>query len=94
MIEDPSVVKLVHAGAVDLKIFFQGLARGPRMCSTPKSRRLFLGYGHQIGYADLVKRITRVQLSKTMQYTDWSAAFVGRANRLRARRCALSAAGL
>lgn len=73
MIEDPSVVKLVHAGAVDLKIFFQGFGARPQNVFDTQIAAAFLGYGHQIGYADLVKRITRVQLSKTMQYTDWSA---------------------
>lgn len=73
LIEDPSVVKLVHAGAVDLKIFFQGFGARPQNVFDTQIAAAFLGYGHQIGYADLVKRITRVQLSKTMQYTDWSA---------------------
>ncbi len=73
MIEDPAVTKLVHAGAVDLKIFFQGFGARPQNVFDTQIAAAFLGYGHQIGYADLVKRITRVQLSKTMQYTDWSA---------------------
>lgn len=73
MIEDPTVTKLVHAGAVDLKIFFQGFGARPQNVFDTQIAAAFLGYGHQIGYADLVKRITRVQLSKTMQYTDWSA---------------------
>ena len=73
LIEDPSIVKLVHAGAVDLKIFFQNFDARPQNVFDTQIAGAFLGYGHQIGYADLVKRITRVQLSKTMQYTDWSA---------------------
>ncbi len=73
LIEDPTVTKLVHAGAVDLKIFFQGFGARPQNVFDTQIAGAFLGYGHQIGYADLVKRITRVQLSKTMQYTDWSA---------------------
>ncbi len=73
IIEDPSVVKLVHAGAIDLKIFFQAFGARPQNVFDTQIAGAFLGYGHQIGYADLVKRITRVQLSKTMQYTDWSA---------------------
>jgi len=73
LIEDPSVVKLVHAGAIDLKIFFQAFGARPQNVFDTQIAAAFLGYGHQIGYADLVKRITRVQLSKTMQYTDWSA---------------------
>lgn len=72
LIEDPSIVKLVHAGAVDLKIFFQNFGARPQNVFDTQIAAAFLGYGHQIGYADLVKRITRVQLSKTMQYTDWS----------------------
>ena len=73
MVADPNIVKIVHSGSADLLILWQLFATQPRNVFDTQIAAAFLGYGHQIGYADMVRRFTGAQISKTMQYTDWSA---------------------
>ena len=73
MIADPKLVKLVHSGSADLQILWQLFETQAQNVFDTQIAAAFLGYGHQIGYADMVRRFTGAPISKTMQYTDWSA---------------------
>ncbi len=73
LIADESVTKIVHSGSSDLQILWQSFGIEAKNVFDTQIAAAFLGYGHQIGYADLVRKITATNLSKTMQYTDWSA---------------------
>jgi ribonuclease D len=74
MIADPQVVKLVHAGGQDLQIFNQMFDTPANNVFDTQIAAAFLGYGHQAGLADLVKRVLDgPQLSKKFQFTDWAA---------------------
>ncbi|HEX8834508.1 MAG TPA: HRDC domain-containing protein, partial [Abditibacteriaceae bacterium] len=74
IVTDPSVVKIVHAGGQDLQIFFQIYNCAAHNVFDTQIAAAFLGYGHQAGLADLVKRvIDGPQLSKKLQFTDWAA---------------------
>ncbi len=72
LIADETVVKIVHSGSSDLQILWQSFDAPAKNVFDTQIAAAFLGYGHQIGYADLVRKITATNLSKTMQYTDWS----------------------
>ena len=72
MIADPNIVKIVHSGSADLLILWQLFETQARNVFDTQIAAAFLGYGHQIGYADMVRRFSGAQISKTMQYTDWS----------------------
>ena len=72
LIGDAGIVKIVHSGSIDLQILWQLFGIAPRNIFDTQIAAAFLGYGHQIGYADMVRRFTGEQISKTMQYTDWS----------------------
>ena len=73
LIDDANVLKIVHSGSSDLQIFRKQFGIAPKNIFDTQIAAAFLGFGHQIGYADLVRKITATSLSKTMQYTDWSA---------------------
>lgn len=74
ILTDDSVVKIVHSGGQDLQIFWVEYGKALRNVFDTQIAAAFLGYGHQCGYADLVRRaINGPQLSKKMQFTDWSA---------------------
>lgn len=73
LIGDASITKIVHSGSSDLQILWQLFGIEPKNVFDTQIAAAFLGYGHQIGYADMVRRFTGAQISKTMQYTDWSA---------------------
>lgn len=72
LIADPQITKIVHSGSSDLQILWQSFGIESKNVFDTQIAAAFLGYGHQIGYADLVRKITEKNLSKVMQYTDWS----------------------
>ncbi|MCA1595459.1 MAG: ribonuclease D [Chloroflexi bacterium] len=73
LVADENLVKIVHAGGQDLQIFFQMFGCTPRRVFDTQIAAAFLGYGHQIGYTDLVQRaLGGPALSKGSQYTDWA----------------------
>jgi len=74
IVSDAAIIKLVHAGGQDLQILFQEYGCVARNVFDTQIAAAFLGYGHQAGYADLVRRVAHgPQLSKDMQLTDWAA---------------------
>ena len=73
LVGDPKIVKIVHSGSIDLQIIWQNFGIAPHNVFDTQIAAAFLGYGHQIGYADIARRLAKVTISKTMQYTDWSA---------------------
>ena len=74
ILTDDSVVKIVHSGGQDLQIFWAEYGKALRNVFDTQIAAAFLGFGHQCGYADLVRRaINGPQLSKKMQFTDWAA---------------------
>lgn len=72
LLADPNITKIVHSGGQDLAIF-ANLGIKPAGVFDTQIAAAFLGYGHQIGYADLVRRQTGETLSKAQQFTDWAA---------------------
>lgn len=71
---DEAIVKVLHAGGQDLQIFCQDYGCMLRGVFDTQIAAAFLGFGHQVGYSDLVRRVLKgVQLSKDSQYTDWAA---------------------
>jgi ribonuclease D len=74
LVSDENIVKIVHAGGQDLQIFFSNYGCTARNVFDTQIAAAFLGYGHQAGLADLVRRvIDGPQLSKKLQFTDWAA---------------------
>ena len=74
LMSDNSVAKVVHAGAQDLQILFQSYGCEARHVFDTQIAGAFLGYGHQVGYVDLVARVLGgPRLSKGSQYSDWAA---------------------
>lgn len=69
---DPAVEVIVHAGRGDFEIFFEMTGRVPNNTFDSQIAAAFLGYGSQISYANLVRRVTGVALSKGQQLTDWT----------------------
>ncbi len=73
LLADPNIQKIVHSGSADLQILWDGFNCATKNVFDTQIAAAFLGFGHQIGYADLVRKITGVGLSKSLQYSDWAA---------------------
>ncbi|MFN3292863.1 MAG: ribonuclease D [Gemmobacter sp.] len=65
-------VKVFHAARQDLEIFFVEGGVFPRPLFDTQVAAMVCGYGEQVGYETLVKKICKADLDKTSRFTDWS----------------------
>jgi len=72
LFDDPDILKVFHAGGQDLEIFHDLTGRLPQPLFDTQIAATLAGFGDQIGYADLVRRMLDVQLDKSQTRTDWS----------------------
>lgn len=67
-----ATVKVFHAARQDLEIFFVEGGVFPVPLFDTQVAAMVCGFGEQVGYETLVKKIAREQLDKTSRFTDWS----------------------
>jgi ribonuclease D len=67
-----ATVKVFHAARQDLEIFFVEGNVFPKPLFDTQIAAMVAGFGEQVGYETLVKRIARQSLDKTSRFTDWS----------------------
>ena len=72
LFRDPSVVKVFHAARQDLEIFYVDAGLIPRPLFDTQVAAMVCGFGEQVGYETLVRKIARQSLDKTSRFTDWS----------------------
>ena len=72
LLQQPDLVKVFHAPSQDLEILYQRFSCMPMPIFDTQLAAAVLGYDHQIGYADLVRQITGVQLEKKHTRADWN----------------------
>ncbi len=72
LFRDPSVVKVFHAARQDLEIFFVEGGVFPEPLFDTQVAAMVCGFGDQVGYETLVRRIAKAKLDKTSRFTDWS----------------------
>ena len=65
-------VKVFHAARQDLEIFFVEGNTFPKPLFDTQIAAMVCGFGEQVGYETLVKRIAKANLDKTSRFTDWS----------------------
>jgi len=71
---DPATIKVLHAARQDLEIFYDLTGgRVPEPVFDTQLAATLAGFGDQIGYAELVRRLLGVTLDKSQTRTDWSA---------------------
>ncbi|MFN5996497.1 MAG: ribonuclease D [Paracoccaceae bacterium] len=67
-----ATVKVFHAARQDLEIFFVEGNTFPKPLFDTQIAAMVCGFGEQVGYETLVKKIARADLDKTSRFTDWS----------------------
>ncbi|MDQ6975983.1 MAG: ribonuclease D [Mariprofundaceae bacterium] len=70
---DPAITKVFHAGRQDLEILLLGCGTLPLPVFDTQVAASLLGYGQQIGFANLVQRVMKKNLPKQESYSDWMA---------------------
>lgn len=72
LFRDTNVVKVFHAARQDLEIFFIEAGVFPDPLFDTQVAAMVCGFGEQVGYETLVRKIARQSLDKSSRFTDWS----------------------
>jgi len=72
LFRNPNVVKVFHAARQDLEIFHLEGGVVPQPLFDTQVAAMVCGYGDQVGYETLVRRIAKASLDKSSRFTDWS----------------------
>ncbi|WP_116598485.1 ribonuclease D [Primorskyibacter marinus] len=72
LFRDTSVVKVFHAARQDLEIFYVDAGVIPEPLFDTQVAAMVCGFGDQVGYETLVRKIAKQQLDKSSRFTDWS----------------------
>jgi ribonuclease D len=72
LMDDPSVLKVMHAARQDMEIFFNLSGRLPAPLFDTQIAAMVCGFGDSVSYDKLVARITGVRLDKSSRFADWS----------------------
>ncbi|KFE34123.1 ribonuclease D [Thioclava atlantica] len=65
-------VKVFHAARQDLEIFFTDAQVFPDPLFDTQIAAMVCGFGEQVGYETLVRKIAKQSLDKSSRFTDWS----------------------
>ena len=69
---DPGVVKVFHAARQDLEIFEIDAGVIPAPLFDTQVAAMVCGFGEQVSYETLVRRIAKAEIDKSSRFTDWS----------------------
>lgn len=72
LFRNEDVVKVFHAARQDIEIFCIEGNVIPRPLFDTQVAAMVAGFGEQVGYETLVRKIARAQVDKTSRFTDWS----------------------
>jgi len=72
LFRNENVVKVFHAARQDLEIFFIEGGVFPIPLFDTQVAAMVCGFGEQVGYETLVRKIAKQPLDKSSRFTDWS----------------------
>jgi ribonuclease D len=72
LLADENLLKVFHAARQDVEIFFAATGKTPRPLFDTQVAAMVCGFGDQVGYEALVRKLAGEQIDKTSRFTDWS----------------------
>jgi ribonuclease D len=72
LLHEPGTVKVLHAARQDLEIFYIEGQTLPRPLFDTQIAAMVCGFGEQVGYETLVRKLAKSSMDKTSRFTDWS----------------------
>ena len=72
LFRNPDVVKVFHAARQDLEIFYVDAGVIPAPLFDTQVAAMVCGFGDQVSYETLVRRICKAEVDKSSRFTDWS----------------------
>ncbi len=73
LLQDPSIVKITHAGENEYRIFYQQYDVVPANVFDTQLAAAFLGYKHPVSFRRLAENELGIRLDKTLTTADWEA---------------------
>lgn len=81
LFRNQGVVKVFHAARQDLEIFHVDGGVVPAPLFDTQVAAMVCGFGDQVGYETLVRKIAKANLDKSSRFTDWSRRPLSEAQR-------------
>ena len=72
LMADTSVLKVFHAARQDVEIFVAATGETPTPLFDTQVAAMVCGFGDQVGYEALVRKLAGEQVDKSSRFTDWS----------------------
>jgi ribonuclease D len=72
LMADANVLKVLHAASQDLEIFVNLVGDVPKPLFDTQIAAMVCGFGDQVGYEAIVRKLVGAQIDKSSQFTDWS----------------------
>nr|WP_255618426.1 ribonuclease D [Roseibaca sp. Y0-43] len=72
LMRDERVVKVLHAARQDLEIFCIEGGTLPRPLFDTQVAAMVCGFGDQVGYETLARKLAKANIDKSSRFTDWS----------------------
>ena len=71
LMRDTSVLKVFHAARQDLEIFYHLMGEVPHPIFDTQVAGMVCGFGEQVSYEQLARRLANAQIYKASRFTDW-----------------------
>ena len=72
LMDAPETLKVFHAARQDVEIFYHLMGRVPAPLFDTQVAAMVCGFGDQVGYENLISKLTKARIDKSSRFTDWS----------------------
>lgn len=72
LMANEAVVKVFHAARQDVEIIWHQGGVMPRPLYDTQVAAMVCGYGEQVGYETLARKVARAEIDKSSRFTDWA----------------------
>ena len=72
LMDNPKVLKVFHAARQDIEIMVHRAGIVPHPVFDTQIAAMVCGFGDQVGYEAIVRRLAKAQIDKSSRFTDWS----------------------
>ncbi|MCB1431488.1 MAG: ribonuclease D [Alphaproteobacteria bacterium] len=72
LMNDAGVLKVFHAARQDIEIMVHRAGVVPHPVFDTQIAAMVCGFGDQVGYEAIVRRLAKAQIDKSSRFTDWS----------------------
>ena len=72
LMDNPNVLKVFHAARQDIEIMVHRAGIVPHPVFDTQIAAMVCGFGDQVGYEAIVRKLAKEQIDKSSRFTDWS----------------------